>query len=142
MIDRLIDMLKQEEGFRDKPYRDKFGTLTIGYGHNLDHNSLSSEEAEILLYNDVERALASCEQLIPNWNSHDEVRQAVIADMMFNMGPTALSKFYTTLDLFNKKDYEATARQMLNSLWARQVGPRAVKLARMMETGLWPEQVN
>jgi lysozyme len=133
----LVEMLKQEEGFRDKPYRDKFGTLTIGWGHNLDHNALSQDEAELLLRNDIDRAIMQCVLLIPEWDSHDEVRQAVLADMMFNMGPATMAKFVTTLAHVNRKEYGAASEQMLKSLWAQQVGPRATKLARMMESGLW-----
>lgn len=137
MIERLVEMLKQEEGFRDKPYRDKFGTLTIGYGHNLDHNALAEGEAEFLLRCDIDRALESCRALIPDWDTHDEVRQAVLADMMFNMGPATMAKFMATLRFVSEHNYEAAARQMLQSAWAGQVGPRATKLARMMESGQW-----
>ena len=34
-------------------------------------------------------------------------------------------------------DFEEAAAQMLNSLWASQVGDRAIRLAQQMQTGEW-----
>ena len=44
----LVDSIKYEEGFRSKPYQDKEGVLTIGYGLNLT-NGITRAEAEWLL---------------------------------------------------------------------------------------------
>ena len=48
VVDQLVDTVKQEEGFRSKPYRDSRGFLTIGYGTNLSIG-ITPVEGEILL---------------------------------------------------------------------------------------------
>jgi lysozyme len=67
----------------------------------------------------------------------DDVRFAVITDMMFNLGYKGLSKFKNMLAALQSEDYVTAAREMLNSKWRTQVGKRAEKLAEMMETGRW-----
>ena len=51
------ETLKQLEGFRDKPYKDKAGHLTIGYGHKVKKGEvfsfISKEAAEKLMFDDV-----------------------------------------------------------------------------------------
>ena len=51
----LIEYLKQEEGFRSKPYKDSEGVLTIGYGLNLSEG-ITRAEAEWLLRSRLDHA--------------------------------------------------------------------------------------
>ena len=71
----------------------------------------------------------------------DPVRQRVLIDMMFNMGPGAPSRggllsFVNTLSEIRRGNYGIAADMMLASKWASQVGRRAVRLATMMRTGM------
>ncbi len=74
----------------------------------------------------------------------DEVRQRVIANMCFNMGignastGKGLLGFKNTLAAMQRGSYSMAAAGMLNSKWATQVGARATRLARAMETGVMP----
>jgi lysozyme len=56
--------------------------------------------------------------------------------MTFNLGWSALSRFHHFLEALHKGDYEEAANEMLASLWARQVGERAKRLATQMRTGV------
>jgi lysozyme len=51
------------------------------------------------------------------------------------MGLAGLLQFTNTLAAVREGRYEDAASGMLTSLWARQVGPRATRLAEMMRTG-------
>jgi len=137
MIDRdkLAKQLILHEGMRLNPYRDTVGKLTIGVGRNLDDEGISKEEALFLLENDITRVIAELDKALPWWEELDEVRQRVLADMCFNLGIGGLLKFQKTLELVEVHRYKEAAEEMLSSLWARQVGNRAVHLAKMMETG-------
>ena len=45
------------------------------------------------------------------------------------------------LDALQERDYKRAAQEMLNSLWAKQVGTRAQELAYAMEHGEYPFEV-
>ena len=51
---------------------------------------------------------------------------------MFNLGYDRLSKFKKFLYALKKGLYEDAANEMLDSLWAKQVGNRATQLAALM----------
>lgn len=126
-------MLRLHEGLRLKPYEDTTGHLTIGYGRNLDSNGISEEEAEYLFNNDVNRVDAELTQTFEWYNSLSVVRKAVIIDMTFNLGIRGLSRFKKTISYIESKEYEKASIEMLDSLWAKQVGRRAIKLSQMMK---------
>lgn len=130
----LKDQLERHEGLRLKPYRDTVGKLTIGYGRNLDDVGIAPEEAELMLDNDIDAALKQL-RTVDEFNDLDSVRQVVIVNMAFNLGFYGLMSFSKMWKAVARNDYAEASRQMLNSLWARQVGNRADELARIMRTG-------
>ena len=52
--------------------------------------------------------------------------------MAFNLGETRLSQFKQTLTAINEGRYADAATGMRNSLWYKQVGARAERLATIM----------
>lgn len=137
MNPRVMAMLKRHEGFRQFPYRDSVGILTIGYGRNLEANGIGQLEAEYLLEHDIQAAHEGCLARIPVYSHLDSVRQAVLLNMAFNMGVGGLVKWTNTLEAINQGDYDAAADMMLQSKWAEQVGRRALELVTMMRNGQW-----
>lgn len=124
-----------DEGLRLKPYKCTAGRTTIGVGRNLDDLGITKAEALYLLANDIARVEAECLKTYPWYSKLDPVRQSVILNMRFNLGPR-LDKFVNTLTAIAVGDYADAAQKMGQSLWARQVGQRAVRLAQMMRTGV------
>jgi lysozyme len=55
--------------------------------------------------------------------------------MLFNLGYGGVMKFGKFIAALTIGDYDEAADQMLDSLWAKQVKTRAVRLAKMMRTG-------
>lgn len=134
MKDHLRQQLIRDEGIRLKPYRDTVGKLTIGVGRNLDDVGISQDEADLMLDGDINRTIATLRQKFA-WFDHLSVpRQVVIANMAFNLGIDGLSKFRRMLKAIEDKDYIVAAREMLDSGWSNQVGSRAKRLAKQMET--------
>lgn len=133
----LRDQLIRDEGLRLKPYKDGVGKLTIGVGRNLDDVGLSLGEAEYLLDNDIRRATSDVVARIPWCHTLDDVRFAVLVNMSFNLGIGGLLGFTKALAAMEKGEWQAAANAMLDSKWRRQVGIRAERLARQMETGVW-----
>lgn len=132
----LQALLIRHEGLRLKPYRDTVGKLTIGVGRNLDDVGISRDEALDLLASDLAHVQAELDADHPWWRGLDVVRQHVLVDLAFNVGPGGLKTFVLMLAGLRGGAYAEAARELTLSHWADQVGDRAVELARMMRTGV------
>lgn len=133
--DALANQLVIDEGLRLKPYKDTAGKTTIGVGRNLDDVGISKTEAMMLLGADIDKACADLDKFLPWWRDMTEARQQALANMVFNLGITKLQTFANTLQAMKTGRYADAAAGMRNSLWAKQVGARSERLARMMENG-------
>jgi lysozyme len=131
----LAKELEADEGKVPHAYLDSLGFLTIGVGRMVDermHGHLSDDEIQYILRNDITSIETSLDHSLPWWRGMDEDRQRVLANMCFNLGIDKLLLFKQTLDAMREGRYEAAANGMLASLWARQVGARAQRLADRM----------
>jgi lysozyme len=137
----LFALLKLHEGCVDHAYQDSLGFWTIGVGHLIDVRKGGSIPPHIidgLLSWDVEEKKRGLFLRIPWAAKLDFTRQCVLVDMAFNLGVDGLMLFRNMLTHVQCGRYEAAAEAMLDSKWATQVKTRAVRLAKMMETGVWP----
>lgn len=157
---KLVAELTRDEGLRLKTYRCTAAKLTIGIGRNLDDVGISGSEArlfgcdtpaqalahvkrhgvtklqaESLFANDIVGCERDLDRRLPWWRSLDDVRQRVLLNMCFNLGINRLLGFKNTLRMIQRREFEDAAAGMLASLWARQVGTRALRLSAMMRTG-------
>lgn len=137
--EKLVAEIKRDEGSVPHVYQDSLGWWTIGVGRLVDKRKggkLSPEEIDFLLMNDIDAKVAEMDRLMPWWRELDSVvRQRVLINMAFNLGVVGLLKFKNTLVMVQSGNYEGAAKGMLASLWAKQVGNRAVRLAEMMRKG-------
>jgi lysozyme len=134
-------MIKRHEGFYDKLYLCPAGHRTIGYGHNCDAyldapkyegRLITETEATNLLLNDLSDCIKDCTKFIRSYPTYSDIEQCIILDMCFNLGIQGLLKFKKMLSAFNLKDHRTTAREMINSHWASQVGKRTTELVFMV----------
>jgi len=141
--DALTSELITDEGIRLYAYDDASGMAlkpgimckghpTIGIGRALDVNGITQEEAKYLLSNDIDRVQSELETAFPWFTGLPELPQRVLANMCFNMGLGHLQTFKEMLGYVESGAYAAAATAMEDSLWAKQVGQRAVRLANMM----------
>jgi len=135
-FDKLKNLLRLNEGKRNALYFDTEGFATIGVGHNLDAKPISNEAVEQILDDDLKDVIKEVATLAC-WEALDDVRQAVIIDMCFNLGLEGLCKFRKMFSALILDDYEEAAKEMLDSKWSKQVGDRALRLERMMRSGEW-----
>ena len=133
MMKRLIETIKQDEGLRLFPYLDTVGVLTIGYGRNLDSKGISHDEAELMLRNDIITAQRELERVFPIASTLSKHRYHVLINMMYNLGATKFMGFRKMRKAIEEGDFEAAAREMLDSKWSNQVGLRADRLAKTMK---------
>lgn len=127
--------LSRDEDVRAKPYKDTVGKLTIGVGRNLDDKGLSKAEINVLLNNDINGCESDLDRDMPWWRQLSDNRQRVLLNMCFNLGIAGLKGFKNMLRDIQNGLYDQAAVEMLDSLWARQVGGRAVRLAKLMKNG-------
>jgi len=136
---RLLGQLKSDEGCRLYAYPDSLGYTTIGYGRLIDRKKggqISQDEALYLLQNDIARVEKQLSQYA--WfNGQDSVRQAALANMAFNLGAEGLLHFPHFLGFIYAKDYANAIKEIQNSHWHTQVGARADRIIRLIETGAW-----
>lgn len=131
---RIERQLIQHEGWRNFPYEDTVGKVSIGVGRNLDDRGLREDEILLMLRNDI--AESQDELRTQAWTRGlDQVRTGILIDMCFNLGLPRLLKFQKMIDAIVARNFDEAADEMLDSKWARQVGPRAQALARAMRTG-------
>jgi lysozyme len=133
----LIDQLIRDEGVRLHPYTDSVGKLTIGIGRNLTDVGISQSEAEMLLANDVANASKRLDEAFPWTSGLDDVRRGALLNMTFNMGVGGLAQFKKFLQAMQAGDWNLAHNEMLDSLWAKQVGVRAERLAVQIQVGAW-----
>jgi len=133
----LEEQLVRDEGVRLKPYTDSVGKRSIGVGRNLDDVGITIEEAFFLRDNDILKVKIALVAALPWVAQLDDARRGALENMAYNMGVRGLLKFKNTLALVQTGKYEEAAAAMLQSRWAKQVGPRADRLAEQMKTGEW-----
>jgi lysozyme len=133
--DRLKNILINQEGYREKPYKCSAGKLTIGVGRNLEDRGLSHAEIDMLLSNDIRTCEKELRKEFYWFEKLDDVRQEVLLNMCFNLGISRLKQFKKTLNYIECGMYNDAATEMLDSKWADQVGRRARKLSDAMRTG-------
>lgn len=133
-IDALKKQLVLHEGMKLTPYRCTADKLTIGVGRNLDDMGITEKEAEFMLDTDILRCCDDLDRNMSWWRDLSETRQRVLVDMVFNLGISRFMKFQNMIDALANGNYAGAAAEMLDSRWADQVGQRAQRLSRAMES--------
>jgi len=141
-LQKLREELERDEGRVDKIYLDHLGLHTFGIGHlvtNRDPENGWSVGTDIDEYRvqeafeeDVQSVISDCEKLYVQFEHLPEEAQLIIANMMFNMGLTRLSKFKGMKRGVDARDWNAAADEMVDSRWHKQVTKRANRLVERM----------
>lgn len=136
-LTRLEQTLIKHEGFRDKPYTDSNGVLTIGIGRA--GAKLSFDEALYLCRNDIAKAFECASKHHFFWHLN-KVRKEVIVEMIFNIGYSGFLKFEKMIEALGVHNYQKAAEELLDSTWAIQVGLlRSQSMANRLQTGKYEE---
>jgi len=129
----LVELLKQQEGYRRHPYDCTEGFLTVAYGRNLDTNGISEREAEYLLKNDIDNARSDLTNNLSFFWELSPTRKDALINMVFQLGLSGVIKFKMMLHHLKEKDFQSAAREALDSKWAKQTPSRAEQIAKMIE---------
>ena len=148
VIAEVTPNIEAEEGLRLYVYDDAngqpivagytvIGNPTVGYGRLLTSaHGITQAEAQTLLLHDVAAAEGDVEKM-PVFAHLNTARKAALLDMDFNMGLATLDQFGKFLGLLAAAKYQAAADDLGNTLWATQVGDRALRIEHIISTGQW-----
>jgi lysozyme len=133
------------------PYRDtskkcgENGCLTVGYGCNVDSGCLkdaginwngkylTEEQAREALIYHVKLVEKEIPKFIPCFDELSEPRKAVLVDMGYNMGYTALKDFDYTIGLICDKKYFLAANNIKkNTRYYKQVKQRGERNVQIL----------
>lgn len=131
---KLKALLVQHEAYKQFPYSDTTGHLTVGIGRNLTDRGISTTEAFYLLDDDILYFTSKLMHYLNFFTELSENRQIALIDMCFNLGVQGFLHFKNMILALEAHDYGRAADEMLKSKWADQVGERATKLANIMRT--------
>jgi lysozyme len=138
MSEKLIKMLKMNEGVETHAYKCSSNKITVGVGRNVDPVDglgLSEDEIDYLLKNDIDRVVQELENEYVWFADLSPARRDALVDISFNLGATRLRKFRKALKAMADEDYEQAANEFMDSRWSEQVGRRAVTVTEMIRKG-------
>ena len=139
---KLIEQLSIHEGVKKFAYKCPAGKITVGIGRNIDSDGglgLSDDEIIYLLRNDISRIDEELTNAFRFYKELDRVRKDAMINICFNLGLTRLRSFREALGRMEKKEYPEAAVEFLDSLWASQVGQRALDVTYMIQHGEYPD---
>jgi lysozyme len=156
----LRNYIEINEGLSHKVYLCPLGIKTIGVGFNLlrlDANerivsiglnysdvssglvSLTTDQVYQLFDKDIDTAILTAETIFKIFTTLSLVRQVILVDMAFNLGQTRLSGFVKLINAIDAGNWDRAAAEMQNSLWAKQVGRRALRNVNGMKNNCLQE---
>ena len=135
MIDKAIKLIKKHEGFSQYPYKDTVGKITIGYGRNLNDVGISKREAELMLENDIYKAIIDLLDIFNNFYDFPENVQIALIDMIYNLGKTRFLTFKKMIKALKEKDYKRASQEAQDSKWCKQVKNRCKEIVKLFYKG-------
>jgi len=147
----LYTQMVRDEDIRYLPYLDSLGNGTIGIGHKIKTGeNFSSVVALSLgqvnaLYNTDMGAVQYQLGAYSWFNLLDDIRQASMKNMGFNLGVVGLLHFPSMIHYLSLGDWTNASAQALSSEWAIQLSydpknplaSRPGRIARQILTGDW-----
>ena len=143
-IKQLREQLEIDEGVKYDIYNDHLGYPTFGIGHLVIKSdpecgqevgtAVSRERVAEAFESDVKGVIKDCNKLYNDFDELPEEAQQIIANMMFNLGRTRLTKFRGMKRGVDAMDWNAAADEMVDSAWYRQVTNRADRLVQRMRS--------
>ena len=142
-IEQLREQLMVDEGVVYEIYNDHLGYPTFGIGHLVlegepEHGlsvgtPVSKDRVNECFVKDLQNVIEDCKKLHDAWDGYPEEVKQIVANMMFNMGLTRLSKFKNHNAALQSGDWKEAAVEGRDSRWYKQVTNRAERLMKRLE---------
>jgi len=131
-MNKLLDRVKEHEGFRSKVYKCTEGYDTIGYGFAIKDLELDEDLAEEILMRKLEKLIKRVRSKFDWLDSVPHEVQGVLVEMSYQMGLSGVCKFKNALKYMEHQNWEKAADEMLMSRWHRQTPNRARELSNII----------
>ena len=131
--------IKKHEGFSNKTYLDKFGNLTIGYGHLVKKSDKFKEGIKYKkkhLNSVFKKDFLIAQRAYENIFKKDKLPTpvtGVLVEMLFQIGKLRFNKFKKMIGAIKNKNYKKASKEMINSKWYIQTPKRVRKLSNIMK---------
>jgi GH24 family phage-related lysozyme (muramidase) len=135
-------LIAEEEGLKQQPYYDntKERYVTWGIGHLADPRKpcpIPMEIVQRMFAIDLEAKRADAKR-VPGFDRLNEIQQAAIISMEFQLGHIGLLGFRDMINELARGDARTAAKCGRDSKWWREdTHPRAERQMQMLESGLW-----
>lgn len=150
--DRLIALLKRQEGYGEWPYQDTEGYWTIGHGHlvttqkDFTYDAACAlckapwdlDRADVMLRVDAESKQQGLLAVLPWVNNLPQLVQEGLLNMAFQMGVTGVLGFHDMLASLKGGHFDDAEAHALNSVWARQTPSRSNEVSAMIGNRQFP----
>ena len=141
-MERLLQSVKDHEGYRNKVYLDALNKRTVGVGHLCveefweDDKEYEEKFLMDILEADLQNAIKGAEELIQEHQCTDidDLAKELIIEMVFQLGKTGVSKFRNMWKHLSVMEYSLAASEMLDSRWAKQTPNRAQNMSNKMSS--------
>lgn len=151
----IQNLVTKHEGRRAKVYPDSKGILTIGIGWNLEDRDaqdicnqfgldltgllngtvlLTDPQIDEIFNFQLNEAITEAKSVLPNFDAMPDKVQAVVVDLLFNMGLPMFNQFHNTILSLKNGDWSAAAENLKESLWFHEVGTRATDDVGILES--------
>ena len=133
MVSKLIESIKQHEGYVGIVYKDSVGVDTIGYGFAIKDLELDEDICEIILERKVSQLIDRISNKFSWYVYMPQEIKDIVTEMCYQLGVTGFSKFKKTIAYLQDKKWEEASVEMLDSLWARQTPNRAKEMSNRVK---------
>ena len=135
---KLLNQIKQHEGFKSRVYKCTNGFDTIGYGFAIKDLFMHEDVADLILDYKIRDILSRIENN-NDWNvwfwEKPQAVKEVLINMIFQIGYSGVRKFKKTINYIKNDNYLDASEEMLDSKWARSDSPnRAKELSEILRS--------
>lgn len=129
---RLIESIKQHEGYRLEPYKDTEGLWTTGTGHLIDEEFkrlfCNPDKHQQWLDEDIQDAMRRAKDYVDNkWDELTDAQREVLVEMAFQLG-NRIFQFKNMRQAIEDEDPAEVVEQMRDSNWYKQTTNRVEDL--------------
>lgn len=150
LIEKLVE---KHEGRRAVIYRDTKGILTVGIGFNIeapdarhicqlfgiDYRALTNgmvtlteQQIDSIFEYQLNKVLSQAKITLPNFDQMPDTVQAVVCDLIFNLGWGRFQNFHQTIASLKAGNWKCASSNLEASLWFHEVGLRGPEDVRML----------
>jgi lysozyme len=137
VVEQALKQWQADEGYKQHPYKDTKGILSIGYGRNLEAVGVTRLEADYMARNDLYGARLLLDAVYPWWRDCNDARCGVLMMMMANMGAETFAEFKTFLGFMKAGEWQKAVDDLRGTSVFAELGARYERYCQIIISGQW-----